>query len=126
MQLQAKMYKSILIILSILLITTMASAADKWDKVDLALAGTFLVGQAINYAHINETINNDYWYEINPLMPARSTGELIAWKVGSSLLTFGVAHFLPSKWRKGLLGSANIIVWGFVAHDYSVGVSMKW
>ena len=124
-----KTRKSITMVLAIccfLLIFSTSYAADKWDHVDLVFAGTFVLGQAINYAHINETVNNEYWHEINPLMPAKNTTELIAWKTGSTLLILGIAHILPSKWRKALLGSANAVVWGFVIHDFGVGVSMRW
>ena len=121
------MRKIIFLLTILLLLSVESKAAEQWSKTDLALAGAFIVGQAINYAQTNEVLNNPHqWYEMNPLMPARNTGELIAWKLGSSLALLGVAHFLPSHWRKWLLVSGNIVVWGFIAHDYGAGVSFKW
>ena len=79
-----------------------------------------------NYGHVNETFNNPDWYETNPLLPANDTSSLVKWKIGSTIILGIAAHVVPHKWRKPILGGANICVWGCIINDINVGVAWRW
>jgi glucose uptake protein GlcU len=99
--------------------------AEDWDKTEKIMLGTFVAGQIINFGQTNKVINDPQWHEVNRFMPADTTEELILWKAGTTALVALVADQLSHKNRKIVLGVANTIVFGFVAHDLYVGVGFK-
>lgn len=117
-------FKGLVIGVCILLLPTSLLAGEKWDTTEKALVGSFIAGQIINYGQVNKTLNDPYWSEINPLMPAENTAELLVWKTGTTAALIFLADRFPI-YRKALLVGASIVVWGFVAHDVSVGVGFQ-
>jgi len=114
-----------LILLIILTLPALLGCAH-WTRTEKVLAGTFVAGQAINYAQTKYVLTNDDWHEINPITDAVGKDYLLPYKLGSTLLVLGIANYVSPKWRKGILIVSNALVWGFVGHDLIVGVGMTW
>ena len=98
-------------------------AAD-WDNSEKALMASFVLGQAVNYGQTNYIINDSGWEEMNSWIP-EDTDSLMVYKAGTTLAIGILAHFLPHKWRKRVLLGSNLVVWGFVAHDFTAGVRLQ-
>lgn len=109
----------------VMLMIAQVARAEDWDTKEKVLMGTFIAGQVINYGQTNKVLNDPSWREINPLLPADNTGELIAWKASTTLAVYLIADHLSHRNRKIVLGIANIVVFSFVAHDLHVGVGFK-
>ena len=99
-----------------------------WTKTELVMAGAFAVGQVANYGQVVSVEEKDGWRELNPFVDGIynefGRSGLIAYKVLGTGLLFYAADRLP-KYRPYILGAANVIVWGFVAHDAWVGVGWR-
>ena len=129
--------KKFIIILSVLLISSPCLAQQKLElhglkteekeetkTSDLALAGTFILGQILNTGNMIYQQNSGY-SEINPgygKHPGKDTIYLI-----KSLETISVlsSAWLFKKYRKEILIPANVIVWGTITGDLACGVQAK-
>ena len=104
-----------------------ANAADPWSNTDKVLAGAFLSSLTADYLQTRQIAREpDRWYEQNnPLLgdqPSVSRVNLIF--LTSAVVTLGVAHLLPSKWRKVLLVSGTVVEAGFAAHNARIGLKV--
>lgn len=99
---------------------------EDWDKWDKGLFGSFIVGQALNYAQTNYVYKSQKWYEINPVIDFMSNkgSNLLEYKIVSTVGISILAHVFP-KYRKHILITSNVVVFGFVGHDLRAGVRFK-
>ena len=99
-----------------------------WTKNEKAMAGTFIAGQVINYFQIEYAFNNPGWYEkswhIRKIHNEFRMEGVAIWKAGTTAIILTAANNLP-KWRKKILGGANIVVWPLVIHDSIKGVGFS-
>jgi hypothetical protein len=90
---------------------------------------SFTAGQVVNYGQVVYVEEKDSWHELNPLVDSvydnYGRSGLIMYKTASTGILYYAAHKLP-KYRTTILTIANVIVWGFVAHDMYVGVGWRW
>jgi hypothetical protein len=91
----------------------------------MALAGTFVVGQTINYGQAKYVLTHDEWEELNPILDKLGKDGLLPWKLGTTALSLYIADRLPPKKRKWWLSVCNVVVWSFVVHDAYVGVKIS-
>ena len=119
--------------LLITLLFTQASWGEErrrdWSASEKALAGTFTLGQVINYSQTMNTLRDDDWHELNPVIDAVydewGREGVVAWKVGTTAAMLYMADKLP-KYRKTILWVSNTVVWSVVGHDVYVGVGFSW
>lgn len=116
-----------LVLATMLACSINAHAADTWSTTDKVLAGAFLSSLTADYLQTRQIAREpDRWYEQgNPLLgdqPSASRVNIIF--LTSAVVTLGVAHILPSKWRKVLLVSGTVIEAGFAAHNARIGLKV--
>ena len=116
------------VVLIVILFPGVVLAAE-WSDGEKALVGTFVVGQVVNYSQTMNTLRDDDWHELNPVIDSiydeYGRGGIIAWKVGTTAALVYAADRLP-KYRRLILAVSNTIVWSVVGHDVYVGVGFSW
>ncbi|MDD5053440.1 MAG: hypothetical protein PHO27_11965 [Sulfuricurvum sp.] len=90
------------VILLILLFPISATAFDKWDKTDIALATTSIAVNFCDWRQTHEISDHpDRWRERNPILGDHPSGEKVDLVFAAALVgELLVAHVLPSKWWK--------------------------
>ena len=101
------------------------SGCAHWSTADKFLATTFVIGQGVNYGQTREALISPEYYEMNPMLAEMGEGHLLLWKVVSTAGVLWIADRVDEKWRKWVLGGANLVVWGCVAHDTGIGVGWR-
>jgi hypothetical protein len=116
------------IIITLILINTPAQAFDTWDRTDYALLGTMTVVQVIDWRQTRRISEQpERYHEINPVIgrnPDRGSVDL--YFAASWLLKVGIAHVLPSQWRKVWLGGMVVGSLGLVVHNNNIGLGVRW
>ena len=120
--------KTIAIILILLFIPVMGNAADKWDNTDIGLAASALALRTMDWRQSREIAENPLIFrEINPMLGDHpSTGQVDAYFAVSALAQIGIAHVLPSKWRKIWLSCWIGMSGATVYRNNAVGLGIKW
>jgi len=85
-----------------------AEAADRWDTADLALASGLAVGHAADYLQTIQIkgrpdLEESDWLGRRVMGRQPEAGVAAAYFVGVYAAELGVAHVLPSGWRKAWL-----------------------
>ena len=100
----------ILIILIALLAASLTGCGhwkpDRWDALELGMAGALVVSTAIDYGQTSKIArNSDQYVELNPILGRHPSQDLINvyFPVGLAV-ELGIAHILPHPWRKSWLG----------------------
>jgi len=117
-----------IIIIIILFISTPAIAFDKWDKTDIILLSASTVALAIDWRQTRRIAEQpDRFFEINPILGRHpSLSQVDMYFMVSLIVNVGVAHILPSKWRKIFLGAMTMWEVGFVTHNNNIGLGISW
>lgn len=115
-------------ILALLLFTAPAMAVDAWDRTDYTLLGTMTAVQVVDWRQTRRILEQpDRYHEVNPILgrnPDRGSVDLyfaVSW-----LLKAGIAHVLPSQWRKVWLGGMAVGSLGLVIHNNNIGLGVRW
>lgn len=94
-----------LCLLLVLCSHALCGAAEPWDKTDKTLLATGLVLKTVDYFQTQEVARDPDRWEVNPVMGKHpSRGKVNRYFAVSAIVQWGVAHFLPSSWRKPWLG----------------------
>lgn len=104
-----------------------ASAADEWDKIEIALGAATIITAYIDWKQ-TQIISKKYpyYWEINPLLGKHPNRQQIdAYFLTSLFLRGIVAHHLPKKYRKIWISFCFGVQAGFVAHNYKLGVRIR-
>ena len=96
-----------------------SGCSASWSTGDGLLLGSFITAQGVDTAQTVEILNNPDYYERNPLIANEAA--LIALKVGSTATVVYLADKYPD-FRTPILIIGNIIVWGIVGYNHSIGV----
>lgn len=105
-------------------------AADKWDAVDYSLAGVLGVSHVADYMQTIQIKGRPDLREIDPVgkrIMGRQPepGVALAYFAGVYAAELGVAHVLPSGWRKAwLTGRVGFSVWT-VKNNYELGLKVR-
>ena len=119
-------FKMFLIVM-LVLITSNAFAFDKWSKVDYSLAAAALTVDTIDWLQTRYIADHpNKFYELNPIIGRHpSTEKVNTYFISTILIGAGIAYVLPSKWRKVWLGSCTAIELGVTAHNFDVGIGLR-
>lgn len=116
--------KRIIIIAALLLIFVRVAQAEGWSTVDKSLLGIYTAANVVDILQTRYIHGNDRYEEKNFLLKG-------AGKNGSTLIMLGVnvglffaADAIP-KYRTTILTVSSIIKIGVTAHNYSIGVGVK-
>jgi len=94
-------------------------SACSWSPKDKALFTTYSVLNVVDMAQTNEIFHNEDYYEINPVL---AEGNFIPVMIGTNVLLYLIADWLPEKYRTYFLGGMIGIKVGLVGHNYSIGI----
>lgn len=115
--------KILLAVLAVMLIANFAGSEDfSWTTGQKILAGTMVVGRAIDTLQTFEILDNPKYYETNKMITDKESAVVVL--MGSAAATLLMAHLLP-KWRTGILAVANVITWSYVEHNHTIGVRIE-
>jgi len=114
-------------LLFILLFISSSAFADPWTTGDTGREATFQTLLAIDALQTrNIAAHPDQWYEQNNYLGSHPTiGAVNRYFLVGSLLHFGVSKLLPEKYRAPFQYGTIAIEVGYVAHNYSIGISAK-
>ena len=118
---------SVIWLLTALVFSLSAQAADPWDTTDKVLGATVLTATMMDWSQTRYIARHPYEYhELNPTLPSHpSVGQVDAHFAGGILIGAAIANWLPSDYRKWFLGSMAVIEIGTVAHNHSIGIQMR-
>ena len=114
-------------ILALLLLVSSSAFADEWSTGDTYREATFQTLWAIDALQTHTIAENpDQWNEENSYLGLHPTiGAVNRYFLVGSVLHAGIAYLLPEKYRAPFqyvtIGSEV----GYVAHNYSIGISAK-
>ena len=114
-------------ILAVLLFISIPSFADEWTSADTKREVAFQALWAIDFAQTrNISAHPDQWDEQNNYLGSHpTTGAVNRYFLVGSILHFGVAKLLPEKYRAPFQYGTIAIEVGYVAHNYSIGISAR-
>ena len=116
------------IIITILIYACPVHAFDDWDGVDYALLGAMTAAQVIDWRQTRQIAEQpERFHEVNPLIGRHpNISRVDLYFVASFAVKLGVAHVLPSEWRKVWLGTMAVGSMCLVIHNDSVGIGARW
>lgn len=116
----------LLISIIILFFSQPATAADKWDKIDISLGVAATALKVLDWRQTKFAMESGNYFEMNPLLGRYpSQNKIDAYFALSSLLQFGIAHYLPSVWRKAWLIGWVGLSGNNVYRNYEVGIGFR-
>ncbi len=112
----------------IILFGAPASAVDKWDRTDCILLGTMVAAEIIDWRQTRRIAEQpDRYWEINPLIGRHPSQDRVdQYFLISAVVKVGIAHVLPSQWRKIWLGIMAAGSVGCVLYNNSIGLGVQW
>jgi hypothetical protein len=120
--------KWIIIFLSILILSAPVYGADPWSNTDIAMATTAIASLAIDWRQTKQISSHpDRWSEANPILGRHpSNNQVDLYFAGSTVVLITIANFLPSNWRKVLLGGIIIGESKSIINNIGNGISIRW
>lgn len=117
----------ILAVVFSLFLSTNAYAADEWDKYDKYLLGAAVTTTILDWGQTRDIAKNpNKWSEANPILGNHpTTGEVDLYFVGALIAEVGVAHILPSKYRKGFLVGVTLVETICIIHNHGAGIRIN-
>ena len=114
-------------LLFILLFISSSAFADPWTTGDTGREATFQTLWAIDALQTHTIAENpDQWHEENSYLGLHPTiGAVNRYFLVGSVLHAGIAYMLPEKYRAPFQYGTIAVEVGYVAHNYSIGISMK-
>ena len=111
---------------ALLAVTINAQAADDWSTTDKALAASAMTAYALDWAQTRDIANHPDLYETNPLLGRHpSNGKINIHFIGTGLITLGIAHVLPSTYRKLFLTGVVVVEARFISHNAHLGLKVR-
>lgn len=116
------------IVITIILLSSPAMAFDQWDRTDYTLLATMTAAQVVDWRQTRRISEAPAtFHEINPLIGRHpDPGRVDMYFAASWLLKIGVAHVLPSDYRKLWLSGMIGMSLGLVVHNDSIGIGARW
>ncbi len=105
-------------LIPILIIVVLTSCAGYKTR-DKILTATFITAQSVDLLQTVEIFDNPRYYELNPMITSKSSA--VVWKSFGTIVILTAAKLIP-EYRTLILSASNVIVWGFVAHNHSIGI----
>jgi len=106
---------------------------QEWTRLDKSLLITYQVArfidwrQTLSIAEERRPDGSFRWREINPLLGDHpSAGRVNSHYVITALAVPLIAHYLPPSYRRAFLTGAVVVEVGYVAHNFNLGISMRW
>ena len=113
------------IIFLLLLLPSICSAQDSWDKTDKILFTSFIALEIIDYTQTNYIFEHDGYYERNPIIDEIGQKGLPIY-FGLTTLAVGLTtDYLKPKYRTKFLIIMNSIQLFFVFNNYSLGIGFS-
>ncbi len=116
------------IVIAMLLISTPVGAFDDWDRTDYALLGTSTALMVVDWRQTHQIAAHPRkFHEINPIIGRHpSHADVDIYFATSWLVKAGIAHVLPSAYRKAWLGAITGGSLAMVIHNNSIGLGVRW
>lgn len=115
-------------IIVLILISTPVGAFDKWDRTDYTLLAMSTAVMAIDWRQTRRIAEEPKrFYEMNPILPRHPDhNQVDLYFAASWLIKVGIAHVLPSDYRKIWLGAMAVGTLGIVIHNNNIGLGLRW
>lgn len=128
-----------IIIMLMLVFATQSYAADKWSVEDKALASLFTVATVIDWGQTRDIVKNNkdncakygngcyvYYEETNIYLGKDpSIGEVDTYMSVVILVTLGIAHVLPEKYRSKFLYGMSFIETRAIYNNNKIGLKIN-
>ncbi len=116
-----------IIVLFMMLLSTQVLAADRWSARDYYLEGTWQALHLMDWGQASMIARNpDRYYEMNPVLGAHPSPQLVhAYMATSALIHLAVTNFLPSRWRPYWQGITIGMSGSLVAHNFGIGLGVR-
>ncbi|MFZ2540349.1 MAG: hypothetical protein WAW75_01095 [Gallionella sp.] len=113
-------------ILALLLVSTSAFA-DEWTSADSKREAVYLTLHTLDWAQTRNIARNpDKWHEQNNILGKHpSVPQVDRYFIATAALQFAVAYYLPAEYRKAFQYLSIGHDAGFVAHNFSIGIGVR-
>lgn len=110
-----------------LLLVSSSAFADEWTRTDTYREATYLMLHTMDWAQTRNIARNpDRWREQNYFLGKHpSVSQVDQYFIATGTLQFAVAYYLPAEYRKAFQYVTIGIEGGAVAHNFSIGVGIK-
>lgn len=99
---------------------------DTWDNTERALLVTKLTLHTVDMFQTNYIFSHDEYHEINPvidkIVDKFGTKALPVWFIGTGILDWAIADFLPKPYRKTWLTASAALSAVCVYNNQSIGI----
>ena len=115
------------LLLVLLFASTSSFASDEWSREDTYREAAYLALHTLDWAQTREIARNpDKWHEQTSFLGSHpSTGQVDQYFVATTALQFIIAYTLPAEYRKAFQYISIGHDAGYVAHNFSIGISVK-
>ena len=105
-------------------------AADKWDRVDMALMAANVATKVIDAHQTRQIRDHDDVVEADPIgrpLMGRNPGDrdVVLYFAAMTAIDAGVAHVLPSKWRKAYLTVRTVASVRVIHNNAQLGLDWR-
>ena len=113
-------------ILALLLVSTSAQA-DSWSREDTYRETAYLTLHTLDWAQTRNIARNpNKWHEQNAILGTHpSVSQVDRYFIATAALQFAVAYYLPTEYRKAFQYVTIGIEGGVVAHNFSIGIGVR-
>ena len=110
-----------------LLFISFSAFADEWTAADTKREAVYLTLHTLDWAQTRNIARNpNKWTESNVILGKHpSVLQVDRYFIATGVLHFAVAHYLPTEYRKAFQYVTIGIEGGAVAHNFSIGVGVK-
>ena len=111
----------------LLLFISSPSFASDWSSADTKREAVYLVLHTADWAQTREIARNpDKFYEQNSILGSHpSTNQVDQYFVATAAIQFAISYYLPVEYRKAFQYISIGHDAGYVAHNFSIGISAK-
>lgn len=121
--------KAALIFTLFITIFFLSPAANAWSKKDTYWEAAYLTTHLADWGQtldIARQCGSGAYYETNPVMGRCPSAQTVnAYFIGTALLHYGVAHMLPSKYRRMFQAGTIGMELSYIANNASIGLNMN-
>jgi hypothetical protein len=111
--------KKLLVILSMLLCV---SCVTDWNRRDQILLGSYSAMHMVDIKQTREILSSPDYYEMNPILDGLTPNQATAVMLGSTVAFYFILDWLSEDWRTPVLLGANMLKFGLIQHNYSIGL----
>ena len=117
----------VVILVTILFFALPSRASDLWSDADVKREAVYLAVDTVDWLQTRNIARDpNKWYETNSVLGEHpSVGKVNMYFATMMLVHIGIVDALPSEYRPVFQYTTIMVELNYVAHNYSLGISMK-